>query len=205
MLRRRTLAEVDISPYEGLVVATSRRYCDLLPDMDVEDVQQVLRLKVAQALVVFDPAKWNKHSDERDAERGFVFGAVANMVRDLMKSQVRRNNARGGMQLYIEDVASGDGDSFERRHLMKSDEEVFHAILEEAPKLPSDLTPLEHSVIFLLHLNLNQTEIARELGVSRQKVRTAHLSVKVKLRGILPLELLAALELELKAPLVEAA
>jgi RNA polymerase sigma factor (sigma-70 family) len=173
------LAEVDIRPYEGLVFSTARRYSEYL-DLDMEDVQQILRLKVAQALMKFDPGRRSTRFELAEARRRWVFGAVRNQVKDLLKAQDRRNDARGGGQLYIEDV-SGETDAFERRHLMESDEDALAPVLDQIPELPSSLNWLERGVVLLLILELNQTEIARRLGVSRQKVRTAHASVQVKM------------------------
>lgn len=173
------LADVDIAPYEGLIFSTARRYHDLL-DIDLEDVQQILRLKVAQALVVFDPSKWRKHTDDDEAKRRYVFGCVRNQVKDLLKGQDRRNSARGGGQLYVEELRE-QGDSFEHRYLVETDERALADVLDQMPELPFTLSQLERSVVALLLLDYNQTEIARELGTSRTKVRVAHASVKSKM------------------------
>lgn len=175
----RRLADVDVQPYEGLVLSTARMYVDLL-DLDIEDVQQILRLKIAQALQAFDPRSASRRFEIREAERRWVFGAMRNQVKDLLKGQARLNDRRRGMQLYIEDVR-GEGDRFEGKHLVESDDEALSDVLDVMPQLPSSLDRLERNVVYLLVLDLNQTEIARQLGVPRHRVRAAHESVQVKM------------------------
>lgn len=179
------LADVDIAPYEGLIFSTARMYHDIL-DIDLEDVQQILRLKVAQALVVFDPSKWRKHKDAQVAEERFVFGCMRNQVKDLLKGQDRRNTARGGgRQLYVEDLREQD-DSFEHRYLVETDENALADVLDQMPQLPSTLSDLERVVVALLLLGYNQTEIARELGTSRTNIRVAHASIQAKMEDWRP-------------------
>lgn len=176
--------EKRLESYEGLVFATARRYCDYL-DYELEDVQQLLRLKVWRALCSFDPAKYS--GPRETAERRYVFTCVRNGVKDLLKEQARRIKRERGTPLFIEDV-SGEGDGFEHRHGMAVDAELIFAVVEEENiELPSTLTELERQVVGLLLIGYErQTEMARELGVSRQRVRSAHASVKVKMEDWRP-------------------
>ena len=75
------LIDDQIAGYEGLVRATAARYVGKVEAMDFDDICSVLRIKVWQALVKFDPAKC------RTNEEGFVFMCVRNRCKDLVKRQ----------------------------------------------------------------------------------------------------------------------
>jgi hypothetical protein len=70
MMNSVRLADVDIAPYEGLIHSTAVRYVGFLDD-DLDDIKQLLRIKVAQALVAFDPTRGEKPTEN------FVFSCVA--------------------------------------------------------------------------------------------------------------------------------
>jgi RNA polymerase sigma factor (sigma-70 family) len=167
-----SLADVDISPYRGLIYATAARYAPYVDD-DLEDIQQVLALKVAQAIRAFDPSK------TKLPLRNFVFACVTNRVKDLLKEQSRRNDRRGGSQLYVEDVSSGV--TFETAYLSVRQDVVYFEVEDEEVVLPSTLTTFEKQVVGLLLAEFNQTEIAAQLGVTRATVRKAHASVQEKM------------------------
>jgi RNA polymerase sigma factor (sigma-70 family) len=165
----------DISPFEGLIFSTAARYAPYLDD-EMEDIQQLLRIKVWQALRAFDPRRATQPRE------GFVFSCVRNRVKDMLKAQYRLNSAReSGAPIYVEDMAAASPDRFERDHLSVDGEVVFAAAEDEGYRLPSTLTELEVHVVHLLLLNFNQTESAAILGVTRQKVRVAHLTVQEKM------------------------
>jgi DNA-directed RNA polymerase specialized sigma24 family protein len=86
-----------LSDFEGLIFSTAVRYAPVIADEDVEDIKQILRVKVWQALQAYDRTR-----STQDVE-AFVFGCMYNRVKDLLKAQERRNDARNGRQLYIED------------------------------------------------------------------------------------------------------
>jgi RNA polymerase sigma factor (sigma-70 family) len=169
MMQRGTLAD-----YEGLIFSTSARYAPILDD-DAEDIQQILRMKVWRALEVFDPRR------SALSEENYVFGCVRNQVKDLLKSQSRRNDARGGQLDYIDGKTEVTRAGFELEYLSESDELVFASVEEADYPLPSTLSVMERAVVWLLILDFNQTEISRQLGVSRAKVRSAHQSVRDKM------------------------
>jgi RNA polymerase sigma factor (sigma-70 family) len=181
-----SLADVDITPYEGLVFSTARRY-ESLVDHDLEDIQQLLRLKVAQALVAFDSSR-TKLPKER-----FVFACVRNRVKDMLKAQSRLNEARDGGQLYIEDQAPG---AVSERMAVAA-EQVFVEVDDEL-HLPSTLTTLERAVIscWLLDEEMSQAAIARRLRVQRVQVREAQAAIRQKMADWAPAaELIPELQL----------
>lgn len=189
------LADVDIAGYEGLIFTTARRYEGLMDDLDLEDIQQLLRLKVAQALTRYDPSR-----SSLDEER-FVFGVIRNRVKDMLKSQGRLNEARGGGPLYIEDQAAG----FEQDRLSVSAEQVFAPVDEEL-RLPSTLTAFERRIIecWLLDEEMSQAAIARRLRASRQLVREGQAAIRSKMADWRPSGPYAGLPSPVSAPALAA-
>lgn len=167
------LASKELADFEGLVYATAARYEPFLDD-DHDDIAQALRIKVWQALNAYDPSRSSMSVEN------YVFSCVRNRMKDMFKSQDRRNRVRGGVQLHIDDVA-GEGDAFHTRYLSESADEVYAIVEDEALPLPSTLTGLEQAVVALLLLDFNQTEIAARLGASRVSIRRIEASVREKL------------------------
>jgi RNA polymerase sigma factor (sigma-70 family) len=172
--------EAKLREYEGLIRCTAARYAPILDEHDFDDVQQVLRLKVWRALAAYDPRRSSQ------TEQGFVFSCVTNQVKDLLKSSSRRNEARGGRQLYIEEErqVGPDGASstkFDTDYMSVTEDEVYAVVLDERVKLPSTVNQFERRVIALLLLDFNQTEIAAKLCVTRTKVRAAQAEIQVKM------------------------
>jgi RNA polymerase sigma factor (sigma-70 family) len=170
----------ELASYEGLVCRTAQLVAGY-PHVqeDEEDIRQLLRIKVWQALEAHDPSKRGMQNQTREE---YVFMCVKNRVKDMLKKKVRPED-------FIEDFAPttrGEGarsrrERFEGRYLRHDEEAEVEAAMERTAELPSTLTLLEIHVVRLLLQELNQTEIARQLGVSRQKVRVAHAAVKVKM------------------------
>lgn len=185
------LGHFDIGPFEGLIHSTAARYSAYLDD-DIEDIEQVLRVKVWQALRAYDPARvrgQQARTQEEEWERikRYVFSCVRNRVKDLLKQQYRLNRARGsGRPLYTDDVAAAAPDRFEFRYLVLDEEIVYAVVEDEGVQLPSTLTVFEVKVVHLLLLEMNQTEAARVLGVPRGRVRSAHAAVKAKMADWCP-------------------
>ena len=176
------LRDADIGPYEGLIYSTAARYAPYL-DLELEDVQQILRLKVAQAVTAFNPKRVRVSRERRKEELdGFVFMCVTNRVKDLLKQQKRLNKSRNmGSQLYIAELAEMNPDGFEGQHLRITADEVYAEVEEDNLELPSTLDTFERAVVVLLLLHMNQTEIAAILQVRRVRVREAHRAVMEKM------------------------
>lgn len=168
------MPDADIGSYEGLIRTTAARYAPLVDD-DFEDVAQILRLKVWQALRAYDPSRSSM------AVEKYVFQCVRNRLKDLFKQQGRLNEKRGGVLLHILDTAGEASEAFDAKYLCLDQEVAFFTVEDEDVALPSTLNELERAVVQLLLLDFNQTEIARHLGVSRARVRSAHASVQAKM------------------------
>jgi RNA polymerase sigma factor (sigma-70 family) len=169
----------DTGDFEGLVYATAARYAPYLDD-SLEDIQQELRVKVWRALIAYDPARSGLSPEN------YVFGCVYNRVKDLLKQQSRLNDRRNGAQLYVEDVAAANPSAFELRYFTEDPELVYIEVEDDPTLLPSTLTRFQAQVIHLLLLDFSQAEAARVLGVSRGRVRAAHLAVRDKMADWAP-------------------
>lgn len=162
-----------LSDFEGLIFSTAVRYAPVLADEDVEDIKQILRVKVWQALQAFDRTR-----STQDVE-AFVFGCVCNRVKDMLKAQERRNDARNGRQLYIEDQE--ERGAFEAEYLRVEEDVAFAVVEAQRLELPSTLTRFERQVVVLLVAGYNQTEVSRQLAVTRKRVLAARVAVQGKM------------------------
>jgi RNA polymerase sigma factor (sigma-70 family) len=158
-----------VEDFEGLVFTTARMIAGQCRE-DEDDIRQLLRVKVWQALRSYDP-QLAKQPVEK-----YVFMCMRNKVKDLVKLKPYG-------EVFIEDQSHTDAgrERWELRHLSATAEQVFHDVEEERPPLPSTLTELERRVALLLYADYNQTEVARLLGVGRKKVRTAHANIVIKM------------------------
>lgn len=174
--------DIDLHAYEGLIFATAARYAPYL-DEELDDIRQVLRVKVWQALEAFDakrsPEKPRTPAETEDVRRRFVFSCVKNRVKDLLKEQDRRHRRQNGAQFFIEDLTDDLG-SFEGRYLSAEDPGLFE-LLEGGIELPSTLSSTERALVSLLLLDYSRTEIASTMGMTRKKVLAAHKSVREKM------------------------
>lgn len=159
-----------VEDFEGLVYTTARRYSDALADEDFEDIRQILRTKVWQALERYDAHRSAKSVQE------YVFGCVANQVKDLLKAQSRRNRARGGALLHLEDLENFEPQIAEERAL---------AAVEDQMPLPPGLTRIERQLALLLVAGHSLTDAAEALGVSRSTARRARAGLQSKIPAVL--------------------
>lgn len=165
---------MDPASYEGLVFSTAARYAPILDD-DLEDIQQILRVKVWKSLNAFDSAR------TKLGVESWVFSCLKNQVKDLLKSQTRRNAARQGRQLYTEEVASDLTAKFEARYLSLSADEIYGCVEDEEVTLPATLTDSERAYVYLLLMDFSPAEIAVTLAVTRNRVRHLRESVQLKM------------------------
>lgn len=168
-----------VEAFEGLVLRTAGMYFAGLR-MDEDDVRQFLRVKVWRALESFRPERATQSVE------GYVFMCVANGVKDLLKQADRAK--RNKPECYLEDQYRGDTgrERFDAKHLSHDEDGIRDAYLERTVELPSTLDFMERHVVLLLYEGLNQTEIARELGCTRTRVRNTHASVQRKMMDWAP-------------------
>lgn len=175
MGRASTFTPRDIEFYEGLVFKTASMYAAYVEE-DLEDIQQVLRIKVWRALEAFDPTRSSM------TRQRYVFSCVKNQCKDLVKKK-RRN------ELFIEDVSGVKvgtddftvRDAFEARYLCSDASEHFDHIESGPPLIPSTLSKLEREVVALLYLDFSQKEAATLLGVRRNEMERAVRSLRDKM------------------------
>lgn len=176
----------ELAFYEGLVFKTASMYVGIVEE-DLEDIQQILRVKVWRALCTYDPAR-----SALPVER-YVFSCVRNQVKDLIKR--RRRNER-----FIEDLATPVGenrrDSFEFRHLRFDADEAYAAAEDGPPLLPSTLSERERELVGLLYLDFRQTEAAEILDMNRGTLERTVKSIRVKMADWRPSSLTVVTEEE---------
>jgi RNA polymerase sigma factor (sigma-70 family) len=176
---------VALRHYEGLIRSTALLVVSQLgsraePGDDLEDVMQLLRVKVWQALRWFKPDRMPRKANEDAVQTRdrFVFMCLMNTKKDIAK---RKRTA----VLLIEDQAPARGgehedgprDAFEARYLAESDEEIVRT----PPLVPNTLTGFERRVLVLLYGDYKQVEIARRLGASEREVSGAVRALRAKL------------------------
>lgn len=170
--------------YEGLVIKTSVRYKGI-KRYDTDEVRQLLRVKVWEALLAWDP---ENPKTQRRIQRGlksevelrdaWVYGCLANKMKDLLKRDRER-------ELLIEDQLETDS-TFERRYLYtEADTEISRAS-ESRPLVPNTLTSNERYVLACMYNGHNGPETAERLGLTRAQVAMAVRSIREKMRDWKP-------------------
>lgn len=171
------LGDADIRPFEGLVITTASMLVREPRVRDeFDDICQVLRLTVARALVSYDRGRATQTVEK------YVFSCVLNRKKDILDRKPRPEDS---LDARLERERGGDSASTEAKYL--TDHETGYAVAEDEPvRLPATLTGFEVRVVVLMLREYNQTAVARELGVTRQKVRDAERSIRRKMADWAP-------------------
>lgn len=156
--------------YEGLIHSTTKRIREYVDD-EPEDIAQIFRAKLVRALRAYDPRR------SRLTRDAFVFGAIANQKKDLLK---RRRRTEESLEAATERDVSPDAWQA-RNGLLTHAEQVYSAIEDDDLVLPSTLTRVERQIIALLYVGRLQIEAAAELGLTKGEMERAIRSVRVKL------------------------
>lgn len=167
----------DLADYEGLVFRTAVML-EPYVELDFDETQQLLRLKIWNVSQKFDPAR------SKMPLKRYIFGCLLNYTKDLKKSGFRTR--KRGLPAYIEDLTHhGDGSEttshFEMCYLSVSAETAFIAAEDEAPHLPNTLDELERRVIGMLMLDYTATEISKTLSVGPKRLRSIRNGIEQKL------------------------
>lgn len=167
------MKEEDISAYEGLVVKTAQMFAELV-GLEMDDMKQELRLKILKVRRSYKPDR------SRISERAYVYGCMANFVKDLKRDRARR---AGRLHFtYIEGFGlAGVADMFEYRHTSASHDETYGAVEEGTFTLPATVTETEREIIYLLVIGYAQTEIAATLRLEYNEVVKQMRILRVKL------------------------
>jgi DNA-directed RNA polymerase specialized sigma24 family protein len=177
--------------YEPLVRSTALLIVSQLadrvdPEDGLEDVMQLLRVKVWQALRYYGIERMPRQDGEsasRTRDR-WVFMCLMNLKKDIIK---RKRDA----PLMIEDLAPaqlgfhrerlGPRDRFEGKYLAQSHDDVYGGVDEPVPLVPNTLTELEQQVMVLLYRDYTHREIAQRLDASKGEVSSAVRALRSKL------------------------
>lgn len=164
------LSDRDVVAYEGLVGKTAQMFHAQV-GLELDDMRQELFIKVLKALRKYDANR------SKLSLRSYVYGCVANLVKDMKRDAARRRNGR----LVVVHISEDSLDWFEFTYRRVTHDEVFGAIEDGSFRLPATLTEDEQNVLLHLVLAYSQTEIAAILAISRATV-VAHVhSIREKM------------------------
>jgi DNA-binding CsgD family transcriptional regulator len=178
-----TAAEIEsaLEQFEGLAYETARQIVAEGVELELDDIRQLIRIKVWQALGAYDGA----HERQLPLRR-FVFMCVANLRKDMERRPRRHNTSidqvrerRAWSAVTSEDFGAL-ADRFDRRYLSVDAEQVF-AAAEDELALPRSLTAIERQVIALRMQGRALFEIDRELGLSRAERQRTMRSIREQL------------------------
>lgn len=183
-----------LAHFEGLVHATSRKLklnsnekWKPVKRYDVEELQQILRVKVWKALLAFEPQRYPRQRRLKAME-SYVYGCIANEVKDLLKRD------REPLPL-IEDIALAESpmsdpesasDRFEFRYMGTEDDAFDEVERDSAPLVPNTLSLDERSVLALKYLGYTGPEMAERLGMTRSQVAAAIKDIREKMEDWRP-------------------
>jgi len=175
-----TPAEMDVAlrSYEGLIFSTAQRLIRSGVEAEMEDIQQILRIKVWKGIVAYNPDKARGMTRDR-----YCFMVLRDQAKDIAKKKRRG-------ELHIEDVAPAtqfddDGyaprDKFEQRYLSSDSDQEYAAVEDDLPNLPNTLTDRERVVLDLMRDGYRQTEIGPILNITKRDVESSVRGIRAKL------------------------
>ena len=182
-----------LAAYEGLVFKTAELFAAQV-GYEREDMQQEIRIKIVKAKRVFDPTR------SRMSERAYVFGCVANLVKDMKKLAARR--AACMRVEHIEDHRareSGTLSHFEFLYMRVTEEDAYTLLSQFV--MPSSVTDAERQMIALLVCGFDQQEIGDLLGMPRHRVTASFKGVREKLADWQPDRAPAVAEISAAEPI----
>lgn len=180
-----------LGSFEGLIFRTAIELSKPHPDhgpavqMEQEDVQQILRIKLYRALVSFSPERIRKRGESAEnARKRYVFMCLTDQSKDLRKRKRRTEDS-------LEELAPADmdrpspgvqsRDRFELRYLSSSHEQVYGYVEDDDLVLPTTLSSIERQVVAGLMSDYKQAEVARQLGLEKREMEKVMRSIRLKL------------------------
>jgi RNA polymerase sigma factor (sigma-70 family) len=195
------VTDEQITAYEGLVCSTTELHVGTV-NIEREDLRQLFRIKVWQALKSFNPER------AKTTEQAYVFSCVFNLAKDLHKGTKYKPRPES----YIEDLAPARDsggveragrDRWEAEHGLSMDRDTAFAEVEverEEVPIPNTLSEVETQVVCLLYSDYSQREIARRLDLSKRAMEAAMLAIRTKLADFDPGDGAVVVSLPLSAP-----
>lgn len=166
----------DLAYYDGLIFKTATMLLPVAEDLrlglDLDDLQQLLRIKVWKALAAFRPERARGLSREN-----YVFMCLRDQAKDIAKRKRRAER-------YLDDIAPAAAPDlnsrFAGRHLSVSAEATFFEVEDEF-RMPNTLNRLEREIVVRLYRDYSQKEIIVELGLGIREMESAVRSIREKL------------------------
>jgi hypothetical protein len=174
-----------LAHYEGLIFVAAQALVAKGVEMELEDIQQLLRVKTYRSLEYFRVERIRRRDETAAQARDrYVRMALTDKGKDLLKRPRRR-------ELHIEDLVatSPQADSgglesrdwFDEKYLSSSHDDVYREVEAEALHLPSTLSPLERRVVVLLFSDYRQSEAGRMLGLDKREIERTMRSIRLKM------------------------
>lgn len=180
-----------LDSFEGLIFRTAIELGKPHPQhgpavqMEREDVQQILRIKLYRALLSFSPEKIRKRGETvANARKRFVFMCLTDQSKDLRKrKRLTEDSLEGLAPADMDGATSGvqSRDRFELRYLSSSHDEVYGTVEDDVLVLPATLSELERRVVAGLMGDYKQAEVARQLGLEKREMEKVMRSIRLKL------------------------
>jgi hypothetical protein len=173
-----------LAHYEGLVYVAARQLVERGVEMELEDIQQVLRLKTFRSLLTFKAERIQRSGEAREKARDrYVRMVLIDQGKDLLKRPRRR-------VLHIEDLVkirratqreAASRDWFDEKYLSEDHDDVFGEVEADELLLPSTLTQLERRIVTLLVGDFKQSEAGRQLGLDKREIEKLMRSIRLKM------------------------
>jgi DNA-directed RNA polymerase specialized sigma24 family protein len=171
--------------YEGLIFVVAQTLIGKGVEMEMEDVQQILRIKTYRSLERFQVERIRRRDESAaEARDRYIRMVLIDQGKDLLKRRRRG-------ELHIEDLVatSPQADSgglesrdwFDEKYLSSSHDDVYREVEAESFDLPATLTPLERRLVLFLYRDYKQSEAGRLLGLDKREIERAMRSIRLKL------------------------
>jgi RNA polymerase sigma factor (sigma-70 family) len=171
------VTDQQMAKYEGLVTKTASMNHRALK-IEFDELRQELRISVLKALRSYDSQNSKKLPEKR-----FVFGCMANYLKDLYKVAGRAK--RQGATISFDGWGEGSLTTTSKESWRgQLESEVFqkHDMSPlEGLDLPADLSTEEKVVLVMLVENIPQQEIADRLNIDKEMVLQHKKNLKTKL------------------------
>jgi DNA-directed RNA polymerase specialized sigma24 family protein len=138
-----TVESRTLAHYEGLVAKTAWMLVGRVEYHELDDLKQVLWIKVLQAVRSYE------HGRSRLSRDRYVFMCLVNLTKDLTQRKKRGER-------FIEDLAAGHDD-------------VYGDVEPDEFRLPNTLIAEERAVVIQLYAGYKKTEIMRTLCIGHKE------------------------------------
>jgi hypothetical protein len=170
--------ECTLAQFEGLIKTTSVQVNAAGVEMEVEDLCQIFRITIYQAILKFSGDKSNGMNLRR-----FCFMCLTNRRKDLEGRHARRHNTSLDELREADVLSTGSPypDTFDAKYLSIDRDQVYWEVEETELHLPDTLTLAEHTIARMRFDGSSWAEVDRSLGLSPKARQRAVRVLRLKL------------------------